>query len=464
MGINSSTTVSKGQVFAFDLPGDRRRLLYGSRILSMVATVVYVAIFSYVYEVYITVNHGISAGMYFRDFNAYEYTFVYVVCGLIGYCMPTSIDRASSLFIWFLSVFYVLPAIVLTFHIGSRDLEFYYVANICLVLAMCWMAFITQYHGGISVPGGEIFGPKFAVYLLICWLIFTAILFFVFGSIMSFSGVDDIYQQRALSKQVDSGFIVDYIRTYYSYVINPMLIGLGLSQRRWSFVFVGVFGSLVTYLIDAQKIALLLVFAMFGLFYALKRGFVGTWIFTLVIALACLGVFLVARLSPLAAYIADVLLLRAIAIPGATFVQYYDVFSFNGYTYWSSVRGLNFIVSPPAIYAQDPDWPELGVIIGRAYFPWVEGLNNSASGFSGEGVAAAGAFGVLVIGFLIGVYLRLVDEASRRWHKPFVLVALVPMAMAMANAHLSTVLVSFGGGLWLVLFYIYRQKDDRYLV
>jgi hypothetical protein len=163
----------------------------------------------------------------------------------------------------------------------------------------------------------------------------------------------------------------------------------------------------------------------------------------------------------MSAYIADVILLRAMAIPGGTFVQYFDLFYAEGFTYWSSVTGVGVLVDAPAAFAADPAWPQLGVIVGREYFPWAAGLNHSASLFSGEGAAAAGALGVVVIGAVLATFLKIFDMAARNWAPQFVLVSIAPIAMALSNAHLSTVLVSFGGGFWLVLLGLYRPKSAR---
>lgn len=294
------------------------------------------------------------------------------------------------------------------------------------------------------------------IYASVIWAFSTVILIGSFWSILSFSGIADIYQQRALAREFGGNAILSYIRTYYGYLLNPLLIGIGLTSKKPALTVAGVVGSILIYMIDAQKVAFLLIVGMFGFYYVLRRGVSATWVFTLAIAIFCFLTSLVTEYSPLSRYFADVVLLRGIAIPGGTFVQYYDLFSGNGYTYWSNIRGLNLVIPPPAAYAQDADWPQLGVIVGRAYFPWVEGLNHSASAFSGEGAAAAGSIGILVIGFALSLFLRALDRASKPWNQLFVIVALVPIAMALANAHLSNVFISFGGAAWILIFHFYR--------
>ena len=434
---------------------------YRSRFLNMLSSLAYIGAFSYIYQNFLSAEYFVSAGMNFRYLTPYEHFTVYFLCGVIGWSIPPSIDRASSIIIWFIFIFYTSPALLLTFHMGMYKASYYYGAIISLSISLIFISIATQYGYRKGGKSPVIPGERMIFYVLIIWGLSTVVLVAAFWSILSFSGIDDIYHQRALARDSGGGALLSYIRTYYCYLLNPLLISIGFITKRRMLIVAGIAGSVLTYMIDAQKVAFLLVIGMFGFYYVLKRGISATWIFTLSMAIFCFLASLVTEYSPLSRYFADVVLLRAVAIPGGTFVQYYDLFSGNGYTYWSNIRGLNLLIPPPAAYAQDADWPALGVIVGRAYFPWVEGLNHSASAFSGEGAAAAGSIGILVIGFVLAIFLRVLDKASKRWNQLFVIVALVPIAMALANAHLSNVLLSFGGAAWILIFHFYRPARRR---
>lgn len=430
------------------------------RLLNAFVSVIYVAVLILVYRDYISVEHELAAGMHYRYISLYHYGFIYASVSLLGFCIPPEINRPSSAFIWFLFIFYTAPSLAFTFYIGENDPKYYYAALISLVAAMFLLIFITKFNVKYKVSERITCDHKFTNTVSVIWILFTVLLILQFRSIMSFAGIDEIYAQRSMARELDTGGLVSYVRTHYSYVINPILICAGLIKKRYYLLMIGIIGTVITFMIDAQKMVFILLIGMFGFYFLLSRSIRSSWIYTAAITFFCLVVTLMVGHSSLFTYVADVTLLRAIAIPGGSFAQYYDLFSSTGYTYWSSITGVNLFVQPPAIYVYDPAWPQLGVIVGREYFPLVEGLNNSASGFSGEGVAAAGSLGVLVIGAAMGGFFRVLDYASRNWNQLFVIVALVPIAMALANAHLSTVLVSFGGLAWLIILSSYQSTKN----
>jgi hypothetical protein len=69
--------------------------------------------------------------------------------------------------------------------------------------------------------------------------------------------------------------------------------------------------------------------------------------------------------------------------------------------------------------------------------------------------------GVLVIGLVFAIYLWLLDRASRAWDPHFVVLAVLPVAIAITNGHFFTTLLSFGGIFWLVVFAWARPGGTR---
>jgi hypothetical protein len=96
----------------------------------------------------------------------------------------------------------------------------------------------------------------------------------------------------------------------------------------------------------------------------------------------------------------------------------------------------------------------LGYIIGdRLYANPANNVN--ANLFSGDGVAAAGALGVLLIGLLLAIWLVLLDRSSVRWNRQFALLVTLPIGLSLTNGHFTTTLLSFGGLFWVVIFYFW---------
>ena len=110
------------------------------------------------------------------------------------------------------------------------------------------------------------------------------------------------------------------------------------------------------------------------------------------------------------------------------------------------------MVAQPAAYLTDPSWPNLGYMVGdRVYGN--SAVNANANLFAWDGLASAGALGVLVIGVIAAAWLRMFDLMSRSVNKEFVILVTLPLAMTLSNGSLFTVLLSFGGLFWLAIFW-----------
>jgi hypothetical protein len=236
-----------------------------------------------------------------------------------------------------------------------------------------------------------------------------------------------------------------------------------LLRRRPSLVALGAAGCLVMYMIAAQRTVILLPVAIVGV-YAMLRA--RSWVFRTT-ALPVLVIAVVIMLSVaywedslLASLMSMFLVHRTIAVPGLAFSLYYDVFSAEGFTWWSHVRGMGLLISGPPKFVNDPLWPGLGYIIGdRAYGS--PGHNYNASLFSQDGIAAAGAVGVLAIGVLLSAWLYVLDRVTRGWNQHFTVLVMLPIAISLTNGSLFTTLLSFGGFFWLAVFALYKPAAYR---
>ena len=304
------------------------------------------------------------------------------------------------------------------------------------------------------VPGRQLL----FVFSIIWLIIFFGNLYFYY-SILGFAGTEDVYAQRESGASKNA--FTAYSQTLFSTVFSPVLFIAGLLYHRRLYWFLGLSGSLFIFLITAQRTVLLLPFVIY-LFYKLqasKRTWLTTSTAPLIILAACTMVSAYWYESNLAASaIAVFLVFRTIALPGLTYTQYYDLFSQNGFTWWSHVKGLSFVIPVPAAYQNDNLWPGLGYMVGR-YFYGLPELNANANLFSGDGIAAAGALGVVVIGLAFAAIIRLFDRLAQDWSRQFVVLAMLPFAVSLTNGHLFTSLLSFGGLVWMAVFLVSQPKE-----
>jgi len=427
-----------------------------ARVLNSIVSIVYQWSFLYVYESYITVEHA-SAGMTYRPFALWETLFIYSVTAIVAITLPPTMKRASAISLWFLFSFFFVPALSITLITSVTSSLIYVPGLIALAASFIFCSLVVQRPLRNADAGSLLPDGQFVAWIMLGWLVMTVILIARFRDIMSFAGIDDIYYQRALASELGAvDVMIGYVRTYYNYVICPALLAIGLVMRNRGALALGIIGLVVTYMIEASKISLVIPIIVLIFFLVQSRKVYSTYLYTAGLAVVTWAGGFLTNFFAVDKFIVDVLIYRSIAIPGQSFVQYYDLFSTSGYTWWSNVSGLHWIIPAPAAFALDPEWPNLGLIVGREYFGWATGVNASANLFSGEGIAAGGPFGVLVIGAALALWLRLFDSIARPWNPLFVALAMVPVAIALSSAHLSTMLLSFGGAFWALALRFYR--------
>ena len=394
-------------------------------------------------------------GFLYRDPTSLEAVLIALAVVLGSAVVPKFVWRPSSAVLLLLFVVVYVPTVVITPCLGEWWLQEYGAAllSLCLSFSVACIAVNQQrivWPASASLPD-----PAFAASLLIVWMLACAALLYNYASIMTFAGLEAVYEQRAVGTSTSLG--LGYLQTYFSTVLSPALLALGLVNRRNGFAVLGTLGCLLMYAITAQRTVFLLPLVII-VFHSIQRSrapfLKASALPVVAVALAVLVAALFYSENEVAALLSTYLVFRTLAIPGLTFSQYWDVFSLEGFTYWSHVRGVEFLVEPPRSLAADPSWPGLGYIIGdRLYANPANNVN--ANLFSGDGVAAAGALGVLLIGLLLAIWLVLLDRSSARWSRQFALLVTLPIGLSLTNGHFTTTLLSFGGLFWLVIFYFW---------
>jgi len=378
----------------------------------------------------------------------------------VAFSLPTRLRAPSAIFLWLLFAFVYVPTMAQTYMLGEREASAYTTALAALTGVMIWLCWICRREPPVQAAKPapiQIIPHHILAYgCLAVALVMTAILIFYYSSILTFADITssrDVYALRFAAGDMTGG-IIAYVRTYYTYVFGPTVFVFALMSRRYRwFAVPGLVCFVISYMIDGSKISLLIPLAMMAA-YAVMR-WVRSSVLFMTAGLGALSLVsgLLTGHSSVLRWIADLILVRSIAIPGQQFALYYDLFGSRGYTWWSNVRGISMFVPPPAAFAGDPRWPMLGKIVGEEYGGIASQNNSNANLFAGEGVAAAGTLGVIVIGLVLALYLRVLDRASVGLHRAFVLVLMVPAGLALTNIHLSTMLLSFGGAFFVAVFF-----------
>lgn len=431
-----------------------------ARLALLIASWLYAFAFHFAYVNYVIVDWSYW-GFTYRPLEVDEYLLIAFLVTFGAAIMPTMLVRASSIVLLLIYQMVYIPAIMVTLSLDTDRIEKYGVALASLAIAF-GAACIAARRPLKANPTRERISGSFVLGLnLFCWLICSITLILSYWSIIRFANLDEVYQQRALGAA--TGPLIGYMQTYLQNVFSPALIAIGLVWKRSWLIILGFIGCLLVYGITAQRTAFLLPLTIIGTYWLLRRKnplFHTTAVPTVIVAGTMFLSAYFCRQSGIAALICLYLTGRTIAVPGFTFSQYYDVFSPNDLTWWSHIKGFSSLISAPASFSGDPLWPQLGLLIGAHVYknPVV---NVNANLYSSDGLAAAGSLGVVVVGLAFAIWLRLLDRASVGWDRTFVILAVLPVGLALTNAPFATVLLSFGGLFWLILFLVRKRSDSR---
>lgn len=385
-----------------------------------------------------------------------EMLIMFVLVTLGAALLPTVMTRASTIILLLLFEVVYVPTVVITLSLIPDSLEHYGFSLVMLSLGFSIACFCTRLRPRGEVRAEYIPGDQFCKVFLYCWLVCAALLIAKYGAIMSFVGLEDVYAQRAAS--ISDNIFVGYLQTYFSNILSPALMALGLIKSRKHLFFLGVVGCILMYMISAQRTIFLLPVVMVIQFLLLRSRFL--FFRTSALPLLVLSVIVVAvtflyRDNAVAGLLSTYLVFRTLAIPGLSFSQYFDLFDKIGFTWWSHIKGLDALVGAPASLVNDPSWPELGHIVGEQVYRNVEN-NVNANLFCGDGAAACGALGVLVIGIVLTIWLRLLDRSTAGWNRNLTILLVLPVGLSLTNGPFFTTMLSFGGVFWLLIFYLFK--------
>jgi hypothetical protein len=377
-----------------------------------------------------------------------------------GAVMPTVLARPSSMILLALFVVVYVPTIVITLCLSADAVETYGQGLIVLGagFAVACLAARARMRRPLE-PGKP--NDRFMLIVLALWAACAVILVYAYASVMRFVGLENIYDQRTAGQS--TSLAMGYVQTYFSNVFSPALMALGLMKSRWLLVALGAVGCLIMFMINAQRTVFMLPFLIVGLHVIMNSRYVALRTSSFALLLLAGATWLVARTyedSLLATFFGIYLVYRTLTIPGLTFSQYYDLFSRDGFTWWSHVKGLSLLIPAPPSYANDSAWPHLGYVVGDRIYRSFD-MNANANLFVGDGVAAAGALGVAVISCAFAVCLYWLDRTARGWDSRFTVLVIAPIAITLTNGMLFTMLLSFGGAFWMLVFYLYKPGVRR---
>lgn len=401
-------------------------------------------------------------GFTYASPNPAEFLFMAALVAAVSMFVPLRLDRPSSGALWILYAVVVIPTCVITCNLHDGAVMEYGLSLACLAGGFSLACLIARRarpaEFDFALPP-----ESFDRLVLALWGISLVAIILTYGRLMTFASLTDMYIQRQIFTDATSG-VVSYVISHFTAVFCPALFVLGLFRKKYWLSALGALGFIVVYSAVASKASLAMPVVLGILYFLFTRrtdGLRTTGFLTGALCLPMAALLVIEQLQVVnVEFLLDILVFRTVAIPGLTFSQYHDYFGTFGHTFWSNVRGLDLVVPAPSSLANDASWPDLGRMVGAYYYGDYR-IQANANLFSGEGVAAAGAIGVLVVSVVLGSWLRVLDFLTKRWDYRFGFIVLFPVFNSLTNSHLSTTQTSFGGAFWLLLLLVYTSRLGR---
>jgi hypothetical protein len=279
----------------------------------------------------------------------------------------------------------------------------------------------------------------------------------VLGGLIAFNGAGnfslnfrDVYSYRVVSKESLPG-IFGYLRPVATKVMLPIAMILALKMRNLTLVIFTILICIAFFAYSHHKSILLASVTAIFLYFGLQRARSSKVIGAMAVALLLITIstmlwstFIEQQNSP--AWIASLVVRRAIFVPVLLDGFYIDFFSENPFFFWSqSSLGLGLMEMP-----FDRTAPFL---IGLEFFG-SEAMSANA-GYIGAGFSNAGILGVAIYGIIIGFIIAFLNEYGNNVGHPLLIAVGFSLFMAiLRSADLPTAFVTHGL-LFLLLFVVF---------
>lgn len=392
------------------------------------------------------------AGLIFRMLDAQYWALSLVLALIPMLIMPLDLQRPSDFASWALYLFLVLPACIVIFM--STNYTASEIAHLPAVLVGVFLIFEYFRRARIfKIPKVVASEKLFALGLPLLMLALTFVIFRIGGFKISLS-LADAYDRRSMAREmVPSGFLVGYALTFLQCVCVPIAVVIGIERKKWFLLALSALAIIsITSLNGTKSSVLQPVVLAFVTLLAMKRrkntGFI--------IIATCLFViiFAIVEFYTVGSYVvAELLIRRAMAIPGQLTAYYYEYFSQNPHTMMADgVFGKIFPVESPYALSKSR-------MIGAVFFGNTE--SNANANMWASGFADFGYLGMVAVSFIAAMLLRLADSMANNGRFVLACACCSAMGLTWADGALHTSLLSNGIlGLLIALWLFPSSRNE----
>lgn len=253
-----------------------------------------------------------------------------------------------------------------------------------------------------------------------------------------FTQQDILYDLRAQNaEEIGEGNIFAYLRGWLFGAFYPFLLVDYLKNKKWVSTLCILFGYIILFMVDMQKLTFFMPFALTALYFLIKLNIhtICNRLHSFIIGFLILLSLVLMNLqeNKIVFTVASILILRTICVTG-WLTQTYFLFFNNGnpFTHYSHINIVNMLTNN---YPYDVP---LGVAVSY------HSQNANATFLLTDGYAAWGIFGIVIIGMIFYLFLEFANSISYNYKLEDLLVLFLPTVSYLLNVSFFTTLLSNG--------------------
>ncbi|WP_462159464.1 hypothetical protein [Pseudoalteromonas sp. GB56] len=336
--------------------------------------------------------------------------------------------------------------------LGSFSLQ---LAQLSFVFGFIMIAFISNFDLSFrNFP--TLSKPLFSTLILFFFLLIMVSIYLDYGfepqrlfSLESLASLYDIrLEQREQAK--NASLISLYGVSWLTKIIIPMLFIYFYHNKKYLIATLFVLSQLYLFTVSAHKSYIIIMMVTFYSYHLLKKGGdSGYRFFRSVVLFCCVSLVIFYLIGN--TLLIDILVRRALIVPGMLSGYFIEYFSVNGLALYSK----NFMGSIiETRYVMDPSF-----IIGQEYFNR-EGMRSNVNAF-GDTFANIGFLGVLFNSVLMGLLFLALNTMSHNKNIYIIIPTLCGIAWTFNESSFVTTLTSHGAIFALIIIAFYPKESNE---
>lgn len=421
---------------------------------SAFAVLIFACAYAYAYVNYIHPTFE-YASYFLEDFTKGQFilSLFFAVLPVFGSKITNAPSRLGAVIVYV--ILYVPGQLTLLF-MWQRQVEELILLQFILMMSMYCLFIASKWGFSDSKSTLKDFSlvPPDSLVRLVRYLTILSIVILVLKNYqnMRFVSFADVYELRAEAAESEGGFFDSYMVMWLTYCFLPFFYAKAFITKNLKEFFFGAFGSLMIYMTNGAKMAILLGIMIFGVYVLISSGkqylnkvltILISFILIILLAIPNTGFWV---------FFKSIVLVRVLAVGGWTISTYYEYFTANDFTYFTHIGPIQSLLGsyPYGEYS-------LGQVIGIEYSGSAT-ANFNASFWASDGIAALGLIGIPVITIVVCILFYIINRSSRVLHYQFITIWLSGFWFASTNLPLSVALLSGGGIVVLFLLWTLSKR------